>query len=139
MTKPQIWVAAFLFIFIALFVLQKITKQAEEPPALMNESPLINQELSSELTGYDLMSKHGCLNCHGNSLQGTPMGPVLQDLKALWDKENLISYLRNPNLFMDQKRFIEYRKKYNKMIMPAYNDVDAKELEVIVDYLLNVK
>jgi cytochrome c2 len=85
------------------------------------------------------MSKHGCLNCHGNSLQGTPMGPVLQDLKALWDKENLISYLRNPNLFMDQKRFIEYRKKYNKMIMPAYNDVDAKELEVIVDYLLNVK
>ncbi len=30
MTKPQIWVAAFLFLFIALFLIQKATKK-EEP------------------------------------------------------------------------------------------------------------
>ncbi len=137
MTKPQIWVAAFLFIFIALFILQKATKKPEELPIVMNESPMMNQEVNAELTGYDLMSKHGCLNCHGTSLQGTPMGPPLENLKRFWDRDKLISYLRNPNSFMDQKRFKEYQEKYPNMIMPAYNNLDIKELGKMSDYLLS--
>ncbi len=138
MTKPQIWVSTFLLVFIALFILQKATKKPDNLPIVMNNSPMINQEVSSELSGYDLMSKHGCLNCHGASLEGTPMGPALENLKKYWkDRDMLISYLRNPNSFMEQSRFKEYKEKYPKMIMPAYNNLDIKELGKMSDYLLN--
>jgi hypothetical protein len=138
MTKPQIWVAAFLLIFIALFILQKATKKPDNIPIVMNNSPMMNQEVSSELSGYDLMSKHGCLNCHGASLQGTPMGPALENLRNNWkNRDMLISYLRNPNSFMEQSRFKEYKEKYPKMIMPAYNNLDIKELGKMADYLLS--
>lgn len=138
MTKPQIWVAAFLFLFIALFILQKATKKTDAPPIVINESPMMNQEVTAELSGYDLMNKHGCLNCHGASLQGTPMGPALENLKNYWkDRDMLISYLRNPNSFMEQSRFKEYREKYPKMIMPSYNNLDIKELGRMADYLLS--
>lgn len=138
MTKPQIWVSTFLLVFIALFILQKATKKPDNLPIVMNNSPMMNQEIGSELSGYDLMSKHGCLNCHGTSLQGSPMGPALENLKKYWkDRDMLISYLRNPNSFMEQSRFIEYKEKYPKMIMPAYNNLDIKELGKMSDYLLN--
>lgn len=138
MTKPQIWVAAFLLIFIALFILQKATEKPEEISHFdTNQTPMNNQDATAELSGYDLMSKHGCLNCHGASLQGTPMGPQLVDLKRFWDRDKLISYLRNPNSFMEQDRFKEYRAKYQTMIMPAYNNLDIKELGKMADYLLN--
>lgn len=136
MTKPQIWVAAFLIIFIALFILQKATKKTESLPIVMNNSPMLNQEVNTELTGYDLMSKHGCLNCHGTSLQGTTMGPSLENLKRYWDRDKLISYLRNPNSFMEQSRFKEYREKFPTKIMPSYNNLDVKELGKMTDYLL---
>lgn len=139
MTKPQIWVAAFLFIFIALFILQKATEKPEEPPIVINDSQMMDENATSELSGYDLMRKHGCLNCHGNSLEGSPMGPKLVNLKSLWDRDKLISYLRNPNSFMDQDRFKEYRAKYTKMNMPAYNNLDIKELGKMVDYLLTIE
>jgi len=137
MTKPQIWVAVFLLLFMALFILQKATKKPETLPVINNDSPMMNQEISSELTGYDLMSKHGCLNCHGTSLQGTPMGPPLENLKKYWDRDKLISYLRNPNSFMEQSRFKDYKEKYPQMIMPAYNNLDIKELGKMADYLLS--
>ena len=137
MTKPQIWVAVFLLLFMALFILQKATKKPETLPVINNDSPMMNQEISSELTGYDLMSKHGCLNCHGASLHGTPMGPPLENLKKYWDRDKLISYLRNPNSFMEQSRFKDYKEKYPQMIMPAYNNLDIKELGKMADYLLS--
>jgi hypothetical protein len=138
MTKPQIWVSAFLFLFILLFIIQKITKKEELPPIIYDDI-VINQKPVVELTGYDLMLKHGCLNCHGRNLEGSKMGPELNDLKRFWDRDNLISYLRNPNSFMDQKRFKEYREKYPAMIMPSYNNLDIKELGKIADYLLGEK
>jgi mono/diheme cytochrome c family protein len=137
MTKPQIWVAAFLLLFMALFILQKATKRPEAIPIINNDSPMMNQEITSELSGYDLMSKHGCLNCHGASLQGSPMGPPLENLKKYWDRDKLISYLRNPNSFMEQSRFKDYKEKYPQMIMPAYNNLDIKELGKMADYLLS--
>ena len=56
MTKPQIWVAAFLLLFIILFMIGRITKE-EEPMkdfSSMNNSPMTGQETNSELTGDKL-------------------------------------------------------------------------------------
>lgn len=138
MTKPQIWVATFLFLFIILFLIQKATK-TNEPEKDFSQigTSMMQQESNENLSGEQLMSNFGCLNCHGANLEGTPMGPALVNLKEFWTRDNLINYLRNPNSFMSQKRFQEYREKYPNMLMPAYGNKDVKDLGKIADYLLS--
>lgn len=138
MTKPQIWVATFLFLFIILFLIQKATKTNElEKDFSQMGTSMMQQESNENLSGEQLMNNFGCLNCHGANLEGTPMGPALVNLKELWNRDNLINYLRNPDSFMSQKRFQEYREKYPNMIMPAYGNKDVKDLGKIADYLLS--
>ncbi len=138
MTKPQIWVAAFLLLFIVLFFLGRIT-QKDEPVkdfSGMNNTQMSEQN-TAELTGEKLVQTYGCINCHGADLAGTNMAPSLKGLKEFWSsRENLINYLRNPNSFMDSDRFKAYRAKYPNGIMPAYDNKDVKDLGKIADYLL---
>jgi len=138
MTKPQIWVAAFLAAFILLFILQKATKK-EEAPTRDLSSQMNNQmmeENTTELTAEQLVSNFGCTNCHGGNLQGTQLAPALTNLSSYWGKETLLNYLRNPNDFMNDDRFQEYKKKYPNQIMPSYGNKNIKDLGKIVDYLL---
>lgn len=137
MTKPQIWVAAFLFLFIILFMIQRATKtEAPEKDFSQMGSSMTEQESNDNLSGAQLMNNFGCLNCHGANLEGTAMGPALLNLNQFWSRDNLINYLRNPNSFMSQKRFQEYKEKYPNMIMPAYGNKNVKDLGKIADYLL---
>ena len=138
MTKPQIWVAVFLVLFIVLFMIGRLTKEEETMKDFsgMNDSPM-GQQSSSELTGDKLIESFGCINCHGSNLAGTNMGPSLKGLKQFWSsRDNLINYLRNPNSFMDKDRFKEYRAKYPNGIMPSYGNKNVKDLGKIADYLL---
>jgi mono/diheme cytochrome c family protein len=137
MTKPQIWVAAFLVIFLLLFILQRITRKEENPQNLSNQmNNLMNEESNTELTAEQLISNFGCTNCHGSDLAGTQMAPALKNLSQYWGKETLLNYLRNPNDFMNDPRFKEYKQKYPNQIMPPYGDKNIKDLGKIVDYLL---
>jgi cytochrome c2 len=138
MTKPQIWVAAFLLLFIVLFMIGRLTKEEETMKDFsgMNDSAM-GQQSSEELTGDKLIQSFGCINCHGSNLAGTNMGPSLKGLTEFWSsRDNLINYLRNPNSFMDKDRFKEYKVKYPNGIMPSYGNKDVKDLGKIVDYLL---
>ena len=138
MTKPQIWVAAFLAAFILLFILQKATKK-EEAPTRDLSSQMNNQmmeENTTELTATQLIANFGCTNCHGGDLAGTNLAPALKNLSQYWGKESLLNYLRNPNDFMNDERFKAYRKKYPSQIMPPYGNKNIKDLGKIVDYLL---
>ncbi len=139
MTKPQIWVAAFLLLFIILFMLGRLTKEDEMPMkdfSGMNESPMGSQT-TDEITGERLVVTFGCTNCHGNDLLGTSMGPSLKNIKEYWSsRDNLINYLRNPNSFMDSDRFKSFREKYKNQIMPDFGNKDVKDLGKIADYLL---
>jgi cytochrome c2 len=138
MTKPQIWVAAFLLLFIILFMIGRLTKEEEVMKDLsgMNNSSM-GEQTTSELTGDKLIQTFGCTNCHGADLAGTNMGPSLKGLKEFWSsRDNLINYLRNPNSYMDKDRFKEYKAKYPNGIMPAFGNKDVKDLGKIADYLL---
>jgi len=138
MTKPQIWVAAFLTAFILLFMLQRATKKDEAPSRnLSNQmNNQMTEENTTEFTATQLISNFGCTNCHGSELAGTPMAPALKKLSQYWGKESLLNYLRNPNDFMDDARFQEYKQKYPNQIMPPYGNKNIKDLGKIVDYLL---
>lgn len=137
MTKPQIWVAAFLAAFILLFILQKATKKEEAPRDLSSQmNNQMTEENQTELSAVQLISNFGCTNCHGSDLAGTNLAPALNNLSQYWGKESLLSYLRNPNDYMNQKRFQEYKERYRGQIMPSYGNKDIKDLGKIVDYLL---
>lgn len=139
MTKPQIWVAAFLFLFIVLFLLGRLTKEDEpiKDFSSMNNSAMGEQN-STELTGEKLFQTFGCINCHGNDLSGSSSGPSLKNIKEFWSsRDNLINYLRNPNSFMEKDRFKEYRAKYPNQLMPSFGNKNVKDLGKITDYLLS--
>ncbi len=136
MTKTQIWVAGFLVLFLILFGLQKLTQKDEAPmhPGMeMNAPPP-----AGEQNALSLINANGCTSCHGQDLKGSNLGPGLTGLKENWSsRESLINYLRNPNSFMDEDRFKDYKQRYNT-IMPPFNNLDVKDLGKIADYLLTL-
>lgn len=138
MTKPQIWVAAFLAAFILLFILQKLTKEEEAPRDFISQmnNPMM-EENTEALTAEQLINNFGCTNCHGSDLSGTNLAPALKNLSQYWGKESLLAYLRNPNDYMNEERFIEYKAKYPGQIMPPYGNKNIKDLGKIVDFLLS--
>jgi len=140
MTKPQIWVAAFLGLFILLFLLSRLTKDEDKSNGIPEQNPVPQTNLSSEnLSAPELMSKLGCTTCHGTDLKGTRMGPPLFGLREHWGRDNLINYLRNPNSYADTERFKEQQKQYPGLMMPSFSNIDVKELGRIADYLLELK
>jgi len=141
MTKPQIWIATFLALFILLFLLSRLTKDTETDPTVPSvDSPVPQTSMSSgNLSAKDLMSKLGCITCHGNEMQGTKMGPSLHNVAEYWSRDKLINYLRNPTSFADTERFQQFEEKYPGMIMPAFSNIEVKELGKIADYLLGLK
>ncbi len=137
MTKPQIWVATFLVIFILLFILQKATKKEEHPPQ-MPTTTLNEQTTNVNLTGEELFATFRCTSCHGNDYKGTKKGPSLIGLNEYYSRKDLISYLRNPKSFMDSKRLKDYRELFPGIIMPSFSNKDVKDLGKIADFLLDL-
>ncbi|MCK9210848.1 MAG: cytochrome c [Ignavibacteriaceae bacterium] len=144
MTKTQIWSAAFLGIFVILFFLQKFagTEYGSSPSmgmgAAMPQKQSTETMASSDASGEVLVKQFNCTTCHGVDLQGTNMAPALVGLKSYYDRDKLINYLRNPNAYLEQDRFKEYKDKFKNIVMPAYGNKDVKELGKITDYLLGL-
>lgn len=144
MTKTQIWSAAFLGVFIILFFLQKLTQGdnvSSTDPGMgmgMPQNQSTETMASSDASGEVLVKQFNCTTCHGANLQGTNMAPALVGLKSYYDRDKLINYLRNPNSYLEQDRFKEYKDKFKNIVMPAYGNKDVKELGRIADYLLGL-
>ncbi len=139
MTKPQIWVAVFLGLFLILFILSRVTdegifnKTPQRTTGMTEQAP---QTSNQPITAEEMISSFGCTTCHGNDLGGTDKGPPLANLKKYWSRDDLINYLRNPSSFMDSERFVQYQQKYKSYIMPSFNNINIKDLGKIADYLL---
>ncbi|MBI2418589.1 MAG: cytochrome c [Ignavibacteriales bacterium] len=140
MTKAQIWTAAFLGLFVILFFLQKLTSEKPEIPGGM---PMAQEEQypagKSETAGADLTTNFGCNTCHGTDMKGTKIAPTLVGLKQYYDRDKLINYLRNPQSYMDNDRFVAFKKQYKNIVMPSFNNKDVKDLGKIADYLLKLE
>lgn len=134
MTNAQKWVAAFLVLFIALFGLSKITENEEE---FVEDVDYYGESTTDVEDGLSMFRKSGCVSCHGADLQGTKVGPALASVKTYWDRDALINYLRNPSAYSGDDRFEAYRNKYKNIVMPAYSNLDVKDLGKMADYLLS--
>ena len=104
----------------------------------MPTSNLTDQTTSGNLTGEELFANFRCTSCHGNDYKGTKKGPSLIGVGEYYSRKDLISYLRNPDSFMDSKRLKDYREQYPGIIMPSYSNKDVKELGKIADFLLGL-
>jgi Cytochrome c len=140
MTKPQIWVAAFLIVFVLLFLLERATNKTEVNNAPTTDNPMPQSNISSEnLSPEQLIGKLGCVNCHGQDLTGTNIGPNLHNVSQYWSRDKLINYLRNPSSFMDADRFKAYQQKYPSVFMPSFNQISPKDLGKVAEYLIKLK
>lgn len=137
MTNAQKWVAAFLVLFILLFALSKLTKKENNEYAGSDSyGESSDENASAEPDGMALITRLGCISCHGSDLNGTGVGPSLVQVKDHWKRDALINYLRNPSSYSGDARFEAYKAKYNNISMPSYSNIDVKELGKIADYLL---
>lgn len=137
MTNSQKWILVTLLVFLSLFFLSKFTGQEEE----YNEdlSAYINETTENkELNGLQLASNIGCTTCHGPNLEGGKIGPSLKNVSQYWRRDGLINYLRNPVEYSGDERFKEYKLKYPNIVMPAYKEIDVKDLGKIADYILSI-
>jgi len=134
MTNAQKWVAAFLVIFIALFAISKLTESEEN---LAEDVDYYGESTNAAEDGLAMFRNSGCVSCHGQELQGTKVGPALANVKKYWDRDALINYLRNPSAYSGDDRFEVYRSTYNNIVMPAYSNLDVKDLGKMADYLLS--
>jgi len=135
MTNAQKWIAAFLGLFLVLFILGKITEK-DDVPYHHDNYPEQTQTTVTEVDGFTLIKQTGCTACHGSNLEGTNMAPALLGLEKYWTRDGLINYLRNPSSYSGDARFKDYKLKYKNIIMPAYNNIDVKDLGKMADYLL---
>ena len=135
MTNAQKWVAAFLGLFLILFLLGKVTKKDDSTDAIPQMT--MGQAAASQAAdGLGLIKQSGCITCHGSELQGTKIAPALTGLKEFWNRDKLINYLRNPSSFGTDERFVKFKEKYKNIMMPSYNNLDVKDLGKIADHLL---
>lgn len=137
MTNAQKWVAAFLGLFLILFLLGRITRKEEQTmPQTMGQMGQQTTQTTYDADGQTLTKQLGCISCHGENLQGTQMAPALVNINKNWTRDGLINYLRNPSSYSGGARFDEYREKFKSTIMPSYSQRDVKELGRIAEFLL---
>ena len=139
MTNAQKWVAGFVVLFVLLFIVSKVTEDNGAGIKESQESYESSEggELSqTQKGGFELIRDNGCTSCHGAQLEGTNMAPALKNLAQYWKRDNLINYLRNPNDYSGGERLSKIKQQYENVVMPAYDEVQIKDLGRIADYLL---
>ena len=141
MTRPQLWVAAVLVLFLLLFFLEKGTKRSDvqQKPTPMGMMQTETSSTGKAATPEQLVVSLGCTGCHGTDLSGTKMAPDLHNVKDFWSRDQLINYLRNPSSYMSSERMKNYQAKYPGRMMPSFSNIDVKQLGEVADYLLKMK
>ena len=136
MTNAQKWISIFLFLFVVLLVLSKLTSRDEdETNNYIDEYNSTQTETMSD--AEILISNNKCMTCHGPNLEGSASGPSLQKLSEEWKREELLKYLKNPRSFSDDLRISRFKGKY-RLSMPAVDKLNDEELNILVNHLLSI-
>lgn len=133
MTKAQIWISAFLGLFLVLFAVGKFTANNSQTEEHGN-SPMQQMQQTDENTNasasIEQVILQNCSRCHGSDLAGTPMAPSILNLKGKWNETELTEYLKNPasSSKVDHNAF--------PAIMPSFENLGVENLQQISTFLL---
>ncbi len=136
MTNAQKWVSIFLFLFVALLVLSKLTSKNDDETS-NNIDEYNPTETKSMSDAEILISKNKCMDCHGPNLEGTASAPSLQKVSEKWKRVELLKYLKNPRSFSDDPRIAKFKGKY-RLSMPSVDNLNDEELNILVNHLLSI-
>lgn len=139
MTNSQKWIAAFLAVFTLLLVLGQLTKKSTGTAS--NEQYYEEQQNNTSGNPVDaktLMTRTGCVQCHGIDFDGTAMAPGLKKAKDHWTKEELIKYIKDPSAFADDERLQVYKQNF-RTVMPSYDNFSDEQLSDIADFILSMQ
>ena len=84
-------------------------------------------ETASTRAGETIFRREGCLSCHELFGNGTSYGPALDGTGSRRERSWLRDYLRSPRPGV--------RSKTYRLRMPAYDRLEAGELDALVNYL----
>ncbi len=93
-------------------------------------------EKASSMPGRAVFEKYNCGLCHGANGEGKPNAPALRDLKANWQKANLIEYLKHPTEYAKTDERLKASGSEFPTMMPDYDYVSDGDLSILADYLL---
>ena len=86
--------------------------------------------------GREFYIGSGCARCHGQSLEGTNLGPSLRRVRTGWTSDRLAAYFEDPNKFIStDPRLREYKKKF-RTSMPSYGALDESTRLELARYLI---
>lgn len=136
MTNAQKWVSIFLFLFVALLVLSKLTSRNDDE-ANNNIDEYNPTQTESMSNAEMLLSNNKCMSCHGSNLEGTASAPSLQKVSAKWKRDELLKYLKNPLSFSDDPRIRTFKGTY-RLSMPPVDNLNDEELNTLVNHLLSI-
>ena len=85
------------------------------------------RESASSTSGETIFRREGCLSCHELFGNGTTYGPALDGTGSRRNRPWLREYLRAPRPGVGDKPY--------RLLMPAYDTLEADELDALVAYL----
>jgi len=140
MTNAQKWVAAFLVLFIILLAISKLTKKEDDTVDDVeyygdSEQPTQAEEIKDALS---LIDENGCIDCHGDNLDGTDSAPSLYKLSEYWTTDELVKYINKPFDYLSIERIQNYKNKFGS-VMPSFDELSEKERKIIAEYLIELK
>lgn len=136
MTKAQIWIAAFVVLFILLYAIQKFTT----PAGGADSGQAATQTQSTSGQNFDAKTslvKFNCVSCHGPDLRGSGSGPSLAGLSSYYTADKLVAFLKDPTAFAAEPRHKDRAGKYPQF-MPSFGNRNEQELAAIAQYLLTL-
>ena len=136
MTNAQKWVSIFLFLFVALLVLSKLTSRSNDETN-NNIDEYNSTQTEPKNDAEVLLSSNKCLECHGPNLEGSASAPSLQKVSEEWKREELLKYFKNPRSFSDDPRISRFKGKY-RLSMPSVDKLSDEELNILVNHLLSI-
>ena len=84
-------------------------------------------ETASTRAGEMIFRREGCLSCHELFGNGTGFGPALDGVGSRRTRPWLKDYLRSPRPGVGERAY--------RVPMPAYDTLEAGELDALVSYL----
>lgn len=95
-----------------------------------------SNEKTNTMPGRAVFEKYNCGLCHGENGEGKPNAPALRDLKANWQKANLIEYLKHPTEYAKNDERLKTKGTDFPTMMPDYDYISDGDLSILADYLM---
>lgn len=83
-----------------------------------------------------LYQQQGCATCHGAEGQGGPLGPKLAGIGAMWKRDALVEYLKDPLGYAAKDERLAKQAKQYSIAMTKFDLLPQSDLESLADYVM---